>query len=262
MHCTDLPTVLLLAGQSRFFTRCPASRVPLNHGNVPLFVRSRIFFFRTRNLLRCRGAPTLMQITQLNVIDFCRLYTSKKISMWAMPTVPLFAGKSRFFTRNVPLKTFSRLAGLTAVSCVYLDICHSILLSCHWFSWICQLNNQCLLDLGWPQMLPENTILACGARQCQTLLDFLPPAPDQMYNMQTAAQTAHTVISRAVRRKLAPSRINSLVYSLHARTQQLSSPFVPFTISDVPQYSGCVQIERVFLYLHAAVTVNIPRSNW
>ena len=32
--------------------------------------------------------------------------------MWALPTVPLFAGKSRFFTRNVPLKTFSRLAGL------------------------------------------------------------------------------------------------------------------------------------------------------
>ena len=47
-----------------------------------------------------------------NAIDFCRLYTSKKISMWALPTVPLFAGKSRFFTRNVPLKTFSRLAGL------------------------------------------------------------------------------------------------------------------------------------------------------
>ena len=36
----------------------------------------------------------------------------KKTSMWALPTVPLFAGKSRFFTRNVPLKTFSRLAGL------------------------------------------------------------------------------------------------------------------------------------------------------
>ena len=30
--------------------------------------------------------------------------------MWALPTVPLFAGKSRFFTRNVPLKTFSYVA--------------------------------------------------------------------------------------------------------------------------------------------------------
>ena len=29
--------------------------------------------------------------------------------MWALP---MFAGKSRLFTRNVPLKTFSRLAGL------------------------------------------------------------------------------------------------------------------------------------------------------
>ena len=47
-----------------------------------------------------------------NAIDFCRRYTSKQISMWALPTVPLFAGKSRFFTRNVPLKTISRLAGL------------------------------------------------------------------------------------------------------------------------------------------------------
>ena len=48
-----------------------------------------------------------------NAIDFCRLYTSKKISMWGLPTVPLFADKSRFFTRNVLLKTFSRLTGLT-----------------------------------------------------------------------------------------------------------------------------------------------------
>ena len=47
-----------------------------------------------------------------NAIDFCRLYTSKKISMWALQTVLLFAGKSRFFMQNVPLKTFSRLAGL------------------------------------------------------------------------------------------------------------------------------------------------------
>ena len=50
---------------------CQMSRVPLNHGNVPLFVRSQI--------LRCRGALTLMQITQLNVIteipfDFSQKY--------------------------------------------------------------------------------------------------------------------------------------------------------------------------------------------
>ena len=59
-----------------------------------------------------------------NAIDFCRLYTSKKISMWALPTVPLFDGKSRFFTRKVPLKTFSRLAGLSPTSS-FLDPVHS-----------------------------------------------------------------------------------------------------------------------------------------
>ena len=30
--------------------------------------------------------------------------TSKKISMWALPTVPLFAGKSRFFYAKCPSK--------------------------------------------------------------------------------------------------------------------------------------------------------------
>ena len=104
------------------------SRVPLNHGNVPLFVRSRFFFARAQfvTLPRCPDVNAnhpLNVITEIrflakipngtaaelpcysviwNAIDFCRLYTSKKISMWALPTVPLFAGKSRFFTRNVP----------------------------------------------------------------------------------------------------------------------------------------------------------------
>ena len=112
------------------------SRVPLNHGNVPLFVRSRIFFARAQfvTLSRCpdvdanhpiernygnsvrflakipNGRPTAAESPCYsvfwNAIDFCRLYrpTLKKISMWALPTVPLFAGKSRFFMRNVPLK--------------------------------------------------------------------------------------------------------------------------------------------------------------
>ena len=124
------------------------SRVPLNHGNVPLFVRSRILvFLQLVTLPRCpdvyanhpiernygnsvrffakipNGRPTTAESPCYsvfwNAIDFCRLYTPlsillKKISMWALPlpSVPLFAGKSRFFTRNDPLKTFSRLAGL------------------------------------------------------------------------------------------------------------------------------------------------------
>ena len=42
------------------------SRVPLSHGNVPLFVRSRIFL--RAQFVTLPRAPTLMQITQLNVI--------------------------------------------------------------------------------------------------------------------------------------------------------------------------------------------------
>ena len=128
------------------------SRVPLNHGNVPLFVRSRIFFARAQfvglTLPRCPhvnanrpierkyghsvrfiaeipngncGRIAVLQCsayfgTQLISVG-CRPTgpTSKKTSMCALPTVPLFAGKSRFFMRNVPLKTFSRLAGLPLV---------------------------------------------------------------------------------------------------------------------------------------------------
>ena len=115
--------------------------VPLNHGNVPHFVRSRIFFMARPQFVTLPRCPDvnanhpiernygnsvrfLAKIPNRtaaespcysvfwNAIDFCRLYTSKKMSMWALPTVPLFAGKSRFFRRNVPLKTFSRLAGL------------------------------------------------------------------------------------------------------------------------------------------------------
>ena len=124
------------------------SRVLLNHGNVPLFVRSRIFLrAQFVTLPRCPDVNANHPIERnygnsvrfiakipngtaaespcysvfWNAIDFCRLYTSTKISMWALPTVPLFAGKSRLFTRNVPLKTFSRLAGLKYTSHVQLS---------------------------------------------------------------------------------------------------------------------------------------------
>ena len=40
----------------------------------------------------------------------------------ALPTVPLFDGKSRFFTRKVPLKTFSRLAGLSPTSSILQSV--------------------------------------------------------------------------------------------------------------------------------------------
>ena len=101
------------------------SCVPLYHGNVPLFVRILIFFC-TRAICNAAAVPrranhpiernygnSVQFLTKIpngtttespcysvfcNAIDFCRLYTSKKNLMWALPTVPLFAGKSRFFT--------------------------------------------------------------------------------------------------------------------------------------------------------------------
>ena len=53
-----------------------------------------------KNTKRYRGRIAVLQcILERNG----RLYTSKKISMWALPTVPLFAGKSRFFLREMSL---------------------------------------------------------------------------------------------------------------------------------------------------------------
>ena len=118
------------------------SRVPLNHGNVPLFVRSRIFFARVQfvTLPRCpdinanhpiernygnsvrflakiqngTAAESPCYSVFWNAIDLCRLYTSKKKSQCGpcQPSRFLPASPAFFFTRNVPLKTFSRLAGL------------------------------------------------------------------------------------------------------------------------------------------------------
>ena len=161
MTFPDLPTVPLLAGQSRFFIRCPASRFftrcpaflpdvlhPSKSWKCPAFCTKSDFFLRVQfvTLPRCPDVnanhPTernygnsvqfLAKIPNgtaaespcysvfWNAIDFCRLYTSKKISMWALPTVPLYAGKSRFSPRNVPLKTFSRLAGLLSHLSMFL----------------------------------------------------------------------------------------------------------------------------------------------
>ena len=137
---------------SRFWLDSPAflPDVPLNHGNGPLFVRSRIFVVARAQFVTLPRCPDVNANHTIernygnsvrflakipngtaaespcysvfwNAIDFCRLYTSKKFSMWALPSVPLFAGKSCFFTRNVPLKTFSRLAGLISLCSGLLD---------------------------------------------------------------------------------------------------------------------------------------------
>ena len=115
---------------SRFWLDSPAFLPgvprPAKSWNVPLFVRRQIYF--------CAQFVTLPRCPiQFNMIaeipfDFSQKYQTvprpnrratvyfgtqlisvgcillKKISMLALPTVPIFAGKSRFFTRNVPLK--------------------------------------------------------------------------------------------------------------------------------------------------------------
>ena len=102
----DLPTVPLLAGQSRIFTRCPASRYIME---MPRFLLD--FSQKYQMVPRMNRRAAVYFGTQL-ISGGCILL--KKISLWALPTrtVPLFAGKSRFFARNVPLKTLSRLAGM------------------------------------------------------------------------------------------------------------------------------------------------------
>ena len=110
------------------------SRVALNHGNVPLFVRSGSFFLHAQfvtlpwcpdinanhpiernygNSVRFlakipngTAAESPCYSVFWNAIDFCRLYTSKK-NLNVGP-----AGKSCFFYAKCPSKTFSRLAGL------------------------------------------------------------------------------------------------------------------------------------------------------
>ena len=100
--------------KSDFFLRATLPRCPDVNANHPI---ERNYGNSVRFLAKIpNGTAAESQCYSVfwNAIDFCRLYT-KKISMWALQTVPLFAGKSRFFTRNVPLKTFSRLAGLCFV---------------------------------------------------------------------------------------------------------------------------------------------------
>ena len=82
-----------------FFTRCPR---PSKSWNVPLFVRSRIFF----------GARAICRNAFISVGCSYRSILLTKSQCGPCKLSLFFAGKSRFFTRNVPLKTFSRLAGL------------------------------------------------------------------------------------------------------------------------------------------------------
>ena len=88
--------------------KCPAFCTKSDFAEIPFD-----FSQKYQTLPRPNRRATVYFATQL--ISVCCILL-KKIVMWALPTVPLFADKSRFFTRNVPLKTVSRLAGLDSVS--------------------------------------------------------------------------------------------------------------------------------------------------
>ena len=151
---------------SRFWRDSPAFLPdvlrPAKSWKCPAFC-TKSDFLGARAICNAAAVPDvkLMQITQLNVIteipfDFSQKYQTvprpnrratvnfgtqlisvgcillNKISMWALPTVPLCAGKSRFFTRNVPPKTFSRLAGLCLVLMGLRGVCGAGAAGCLW----------------------------------------------------------------------------------------------------------------------------------
>ena len=121
----DLPTVPLLAGQSRFFTRCPA---PAKSWKCPAFCTKSDFFARAQfvTLPRCSNHPIernygnfvrfLAKIPNgtaaespcysvfWNAIDFCRLYTSKKNLNVGPANRPAFCRQVPLFYAKCPSK--------------------------------------------------------------------------------------------------------------------------------------------------------------
>ena len=129
-NITDLPTVPLLAGQSRIFTRCLASRkimdfflemsrfflprcpdVNANHPIERNYGNSVRFHAKTPN---GSAAESPCYSVFWNAIDFCRLYTSKKNLNVGPSNRPAFCRQVPLFYAKCPSKTLSRLAGLTS----------------------------------------------------------------------------------------------------------------------------------------------------
>ena len=140
----DLPTVPLLAGQSPFLPDVPR---PAKSWKCPAFCTKLDFFARAQfvTLPRCPNVNANHPIERnygnsvrflakipngtaaespcysvfWNAIDFCRLYTSKKISMWALANSPAFCRQVPLCYAKCPSKTFSRLAGLQTMNELY-----------------------------------------------------------------------------------------------------------------------------------------------
>ena len=109
---TDLPTVPLVAGQSRFFTRCPA---PAKSWKCPGFCTKSDFRFLAK-IPNGAAAESPCYSVFWNAIDFCRLYrpTSKKNLNVGPANRPAFCRQVPIFYAKCPSKNVSRLAGLVA----------------------------------------------------------------------------------------------------------------------------------------------------
>ena len=111
--CPAFCTKSVFFARAQFVTllRCPDVRPNANHPIESNYGNSVRFLAKIPNGTAAETSCYSVFCAQL-ISEGCIGPTSKKISMWVLPTVPLFAGKSGIFTRNVPRKTFSRLAGL------------------------------------------------------------------------------------------------------------------------------------------------------
>ena len=99
------------------------SRVPLNHGNVPLFVRSRIFLAKIPNgtaaespcYILERNSERNRRAVFWNAIDFCRLYTSKNINV-GPANRPAFCRQVPLFYAKCPSKNILQVGRSARIS--------------------------------------------------------------------------------------------------------------------------------------------------
>ena len=107
------------------------SRVPLNHGNVPLFVR---FLAKIPN---GTAAESPCYSVFWNAIDFCRLYTSKKNLNVGPANRPAFYRQVPLFHAKCPSKNIiqvGRSVGLLVRYRIFHLMCR-LLPRCRCWSW-------------------------------------------------------------------------------------------------------------------------------
>ena len=92
------------------------SRVPLNHGNIPLFVRRRVRFLA--KIPNGTAAESPCYSVFWNAIDFCRLraYTSKKNLNVGPANRPAFCRQVPLFYAKCPSKNILQVGRSTTES--------------------------------------------------------------------------------------------------------------------------------------------------